>query len=104
MGERHYNNRICDSCGKNVHINKILGKCVKCGKIVCNSKIRNCGNSKSGKVYCKECFIKRCNKKNSSIINNFFDSIFQASFRRKNVNKKSTLHYIDGKGNIRKLK
>jgi hypothetical protein len=59
MGERHYNKRICDVCGRNVNVKDILGKCVECGKIVCNSWLRKCGHKKLfGKVYCKNCFSK----------------------------------------------
>ena len=60
MGERHYNKRICDGCGRNVHVDNILGECVKCGKIICNSWVRGCGKKKLfGKIYCKKCFLKK---------------------------------------------
>ncbi len=56
----------CDVCGNKRNIYKILGKCVRCGKIVCKSWSTNCGqkvlisfphNFPAG-IYCKECINK----------------------------------------------
>jgi len=57
MGERHYNYRTCDVCGKNVKASEMLGKCIECGKFVCSSGLFGCGKVTMfmGKVYCKTC-------------------------------------------------
>ena len=70
MTERYYNQIICDVCGNKVHMDKILGKCIKCGKIVCKS---GCGQKvllwfplKSGfpaGVYCRDCINKKNRRK-----------------------------------------
>jgi hypothetical protein len=51
-GERFYNKRICDVCGRSVNTDDILGMCTKCGKIVCKSWFLGCGRKQLfGKVF-----------------------------------------------------
>lgn len=59
-------NPVCEVCGNKRPIKKIIGKCVKCGKVVCKSWSTNCGqkillsfqpNFPAG-VYCKDCINK----------------------------------------------
>jgi hypothetical protein len=61
----------CGVCGKTTPAEKILGKCIRCGKVVCKSWTRNCGqrvllsfsaNNPAG-VYCKDCMGKPIKKK-----------------------------------------